>query len=119
MRQVAPDASWYVRPPPSRNIVVATATIEQPLTKGSGMFFTRRLGSVAVMACARSGVPPHMPDHQGDLARHRYANFENKPGWSRIAALYPGPVLIGQDMMQFMINDAGVKGLPCSPERRN
>lgn len=38
---------------------------------------------------------------------------------SRIAALYSGPVLIGQDLMQFMIDDDGVKGLPYSPERRN
>jgi ribonuclease Z len=38
---------------------------------------------------------------------------------SRIAALYPGPVLIGQDLMQFAVDDDGVKSLPYLPERRN
>jgi ribonuclease Z len=38
---------------------------------------------------------------------------------SRIAAIYQGPVLIGQDLMQFTISDNGVKFLPYSPDRRN
>ena len=38
---------------------------------------------------------------------------------SRIAALYQGPVLIGQDLMQFIISNDGVKALPYSPEQRN
>ena len=38
---------------------------------------------------------------------------------SRIAAIYPGPVVIGQDLMQFTIGDDGVKSVPYSPERRN
>lgn len=38
---------------------------------------------------------------------------------SRIAAIYPGPVVIGQDLMQFTITDDGVKSVPYSPERRN
>lgn len=38
---------------------------------------------------------------------------------SRIAAIYSGPVVIGQDLMQFTITDDGVKSAPYSPERRN
>jgi ribonuclease Z len=38
---------------------------------------------------------------------------------SRIAAVYPGSVLIGQDLMQFIISDNGVKALPYSSDRRN
>jgi ribonuclease Z len=38
---------------------------------------------------------------------------------SRIAAIYQGPVLIGQDLMQFTISDSGVKALLYSPDRRN
>jgi ribonuclease Z len=38
---------------------------------------------------------------------------------SRIAAIYPGPVVIGQDLMQFAIADDGVKTVPYSAERRN
>lgn len=38
---------------------------------------------------------------------------------SRIAALYQGPVLIGQDLMQFIVSNDGVKALPYSPEQRN
>lgn len=37
----------------------------------------------------------------------------------RIAAVYQGPVLIGQDLMQFIISKDGVKALPYSPDQRS